>query len=546
MFEPFLRLRARADTSIGRTDGDNSLTYLKSIHCVTWSITIGWASVAQPVAGAIAVATNSFNISQTEIFGQLVSEWMQPAPPVVASGSSCRATLETLRRHGADCVIVVDEARRPVGIVTEHDIAHYISPGVPPSTAIDEVMTRPVRCIGREDYFFHAIARMRRHGIHHMPVVDQCTCLIGMLHFSDALAVAMPRMLDLIDRLTHEESISGLQRVKTAQVELAQTLLNDQVPALEVQALLTHINNDLCRRIVERCVSDMVEKGWGAPPVSFEVLVMGSGGRGESFLAPDQDNGFLLGDYAEERHSTLDAWYIELAERMTCCLDDIGFPLCRGHVMATNPVWRKSLSDWRRQLAFWLRRRSPFTLRLCDIFFDFSPVYGDGELARGLRSFVTKVTQENFQFLEAMYHEQRDHDVALGMFGKLAADSGNEAHKGMIDVKYHALLPLVEAVRLLALKQGVAQTSTLARLAALNRLGTLSQDEHDYLSAGLHQLTALVLRQQIKDFTAGRPISSYVSRADLSQREKDALVRNLQAIRNLRTRVRNIFTASMT
>jgi len=505
---------------------------------------MGSTSEAQATNGTSAVATNSLSVSQIAIFGRLVKEWMQPAPPTVASGSSCRATLETLRKHGTDCVIVVDEGKRPVGIVTEHDVAHHISPGVPPATAIDEAMTQPVHCIGGEEYVFHAIARMRRHGIHHMPVVERRIGVIGMLHFFDALAAAMPRMLDLIDRLTHEESISGLQKVKAAQVELAQTLLDDRVPAPEVLALLTHINNDLCRRIVERCVSDMAEKGWGSPPVPFDVLVMGSGGRGESFLAPDQDNGFLLGDYTEARHPTIDAWYIELAERMTCGLDDVGFAPCRGHVMATNPVWRKSLSDWRRQLRSWLRRRSPFTLRLSDIFFDFSPVYGDGELAEELRSLVTELTRKNFLFLESMYHEQKDHDVALGMFGKLVADSGDQSHKGMIDMKYHALLPLVEAVRLLALQQGVPQTSTLARLAALERLGTLSKDEHDYLSAALHQLTALVLRQQIEDFTAGRPISNHVSRAALSQSEKDALVLHLQAIRNLRARVRNVFSAS--
>jgi signal-transduction protein with cAMP-binding, CBS, and nucleotidyltransferase domain len=33
---------------------------------------------------------------------------------------------------------------------------------------------------------------------------------------------------------------------------------------------------------------------------------------------------------------------------MTGALDAIGFPFCTGEVMATNPVWRKSLSGCRR------------------------------------------------------------------------------------------------------------------------------------------------------------------------------------------------------
>ena len=47
---------------------------------------------------------------------------------------------------------------------------------------------------------------------------------------------------------------------------------------------------------------------------------------------------------------------LPLAVRFTQLLDAIGFPLCLGNVMATNPVWRKRISEWRKQIALWLRR----------------------------------------------------------------------------------------------------------------------------------------------------------------------------------------------
>ena len=39
--------------------------------------------------------------------------------------------------------------------------------------------------------------------------------------------------------------------------------------------------------------------------------------NGESFLFPDQDNGFILDKYPDDRHTSVDAYFIELARRVT-------------------------------------------------------------------------------------------------------------------------------------------------------------------------------------------------------------------------------------
>ena len=65
---------------------------------------------------------------------------------------------------------------------------------------------------------------------------------------------------------------------------------------------------------------------------------------------------------------------------MTKELDDIGFPLCDGYVMATNPLWRKSRSQWRDQLRYWGRKRSVVAVQLSDIFFDFRCGYGVADM----------------------------------------------------------------------------------------------------------------------------------------------------------------------
>jgi signal-transduction protein with cAMP-binding, CBS, and nucleotidyltransferase domain len=289
----------------------------------------------------------------------------------------------------------------------------------------------------------------------------------------------------------------------------------------------------------------MVDGGWGAPPVDFALIIMGSGGRGENYLYPDQDNGFILDDYPDEDHTRIDGWFIELAERMTKMLDAIGFPFCRGHVMATNPLWRKTRSQWREQLLVWGRRRSTITVQLSDIFFDFRAGAGRAAFVDELRADVTAMLKASPAFLMEMEHEATRWGVALGWFGRFVTEKEKPEHKGKINLKHAGTMPLVTNVRLLALKHGVRETGTLKRIRALHEAGVLKDDEQDYMSGGFNLITSLLLRQQIADYKAGAEVGNYVHPKTLSGRERMLLVISLKAIGKFQERVHHEFTGEV-
>ena len=309
--------------------------------------------------------------------------------------------------------------------------------------------------------------------------------------------------------------------------------------------MLTHINNDIYRRVVNLNLAAMAEDGLGEAPVEFSVIVMGSGGRGKNFLHPDQDNGMILDDYDDDRHTEIDGWFIELAERVTRDLDLVGLPLCEGFVMATNPLWRKSLSQWKEQIRLWSHKRNVTTLRLCDIFFDFRSVWGDPAMASDLRHFVTKTAGGNHAFLREMYEDDVDHRVALGWFGRFITEKDERAFKGQLNLKHTGTLPLVEAMRLLSLREGIEAISTLERMNALHEKDVLTDDELDYLTGAYRHISHLLLRQQIEDFKAGKRVSNYVPPKTLTERERDMLVESFKAIRGLREKVRSEFTGDI-
>ncbi|MBT7485244.1 MAG: CBS domain-containing protein, partial [Rhodospirillales bacterium] len=287
--------------------------------------------------------------SQTAIFSKLVRDFMRDSPVVVASGCPVGEAVALLAASENSCVTVINGVGVPVGIVTEADVTDRIAFQIDKLTTIDTVMTSPVAIIEADEYLYHAIARMRRQEIRHMPVVDVGGTVVGALDLHDALAVAGGQLMGQIDSLTRDDSVEGLTQVKAAQVELADQLFADNLSATDIQELLTHINRDIYNRVVEMNLAAMKSEGLGDPPVPFCVIVMGSGGRGENYLFPDQDNGFILDDYPDEHHTEIDGWFIDLAERMVWDLDKVGVPLCNGGVMANNPLWRKPLSQWKEQ-----------------------------------------------------------------------------------------------------------------------------------------------------------------------------------------------------
>ena len=483
--------------------------------------------------------------SQTKIFSQLVRDYLRTNPVIIGQDARVADLIGRMAAEKRSSALITDGNGKLVGIITEQDVVRRIALRCDGHEALADVMTSPAQSIGIDDYLYYAIARMRRFGWRHMPVVDAEGRPMGVIDLPRALAVAGEKVVQAIERLSHEGSLDGLREIKAAQVDLAHDLFADNVPAPEIQALISHVNSDIHRRIIEARLAAMADQGWGEPPVAFALIIMGSGGRGENYLYPDQDNGFILDDYPDEAHDRIDGFFIELAERMTKDLDAVGFPFCRGWVMATNPVWRKTRSQWRAQVGLWGRKRSTIALQYSDIFFDFQGAYGEVGYAEELREAVTHMAKESPAFLSELQQEVARTGVALGWFGRLRTENDDSEHKGKLNLKHSGTMPMVSNLRLLALREGIAETGTRARIDALREAGVLDDDEADYLRGAFRHITGVLLRQQLRDFSTGEPVTNYVAPDALSERERDILVDSLKAIEELGKRVRQDFTGDI-
>lgn len=115
--------------------------------------------------------------------------------------SSIADAARIMRRHHVGSVVVVDDDNggRPVGIITDRDIAiGVVALGLDAETILVEGIMRPgVVCIEESDSLTRAVALMRDQGVRRLPVVDERGRLTGLLAADDLLDLFAAEISDL-------------------------------------------------------------------------------------------------------------------------------------------------------------------------------------------------------------------------------------------------------------------------------------------------------------------------------------------------------------
>jgi signal-transduction protein with cAMP-binding, CBS, and nucleotidyltransferase domain len=124
----------------------------------------------------------------------------------------------------------------------------------------------------------------------------------------------------------------------------------------------------------------------------------------------------------------------------------------------------------------------------------------------------------------------RDWRPPLTIFGGFRKDE-----QGRVDFKKHGLLPIFTGARTLAIKHGVRERSTAARLRAAGAAAAVSPENIESIIGAHHVFLHALLEQQLIDSERGVPLSNAVEIKHLSPSRRrqlhDALgVINLMAL----------------
>ncbi len=443
-------------------------------------------------------------------FQHRVEDIMSAPPAVVEPGTTLRDALRRLTESKVSSVFVSPGTDTDIGILTERDIARAIdSLG---AEALDESVgrfaARPLVTIPASEFLYRANTLMTVGGFRHLGVVSTEGKLIGAVSARDLLRQRAGDAVFLAGEIDHAEAPADLGKVWANLTRIVGGLAADEVDARIIASVVSRELRALTRRAAELAKRDMEAEGFGPPPVPFAVLVLGSGGRGESLLAMDQDNAVV---YASgEPRGPEDRWFAGLGRRLADILDGAGVSYCKGGVMARNPEWRADLDRWRAKVGGWIGRSQPEDVLNCDIFFDSVPVYGDTALGDRLHREALGMAANARAFQVALRANAVDFTSALGLFGRL------RLKKGRLDAKRHGIMPIFSAARILAIQHGIRDRSTPARLNAAGAIDENSREAISNLVEAHRILLDEILAQQIRDIGRGIPHGNSVAPKEMS------------------------------
>jgi CBS domain-containing protein len=427
-----------------------------------------------------------------------------------------------------------------VGVITERDVLRAVGRGggAALDRPVSELASKPLAAVPEEAFLYRAIGRMARLKIRHLAVVDDANRLVGALSQRDLLKMRAEEAISLGDEIDTADGEAELAAAWSKLPVVAASLVHEGVPAHDVAGVISRELGALTRRAAQLSEAAMRGNGKGEPPCPYAVLVLGSGGRGESLLAADQDNAIVFADGAPGEAN--DQWFEAFATHMAQFLNAAGLPSCKGGVMAKNPAWRGSLDTWRHRIEGWVHRSKPEDLLAVDIFFDLRAVHGDVELARTLTETAYELGSSARDFAKLLAETAGDHKPPLTFLGGIKADDGR------VDLKVGALLPIVSTARVLAIRHHVIARATADRIGAIRDKGLGAGDDLSRLIEVHRLVLHHVLNQQLDDVEHGVPLSAKIAVKRLTRPEADDLKTALGRLSHLSTMTKDLLFADAT
>jgi CBS domain-containing protein len=108
---------------------------------------------------------------------------------VAEVGETVLSVAERMRQRTVGCVVVLNDAQEPIGILTDRDlVVRVLADGKDPfATRVEEVMTKGPRTASEGTAIEEALGLMRSGAFRRLPVVDRKGKLIGILTLDDLL-----------------------------------------------------------------------------------------------------------------------------------------------------------------------------------------------------------------------------------------------------------------------------------------------------------------------------------------------------------------------
>lgn len=422
------------------------------------------------------------------------------------------AAQEMVRLHRSSALVMDGDTL--VGIVTDRDMTkRVVAEGLDISLPVSSVMTEMPVAIDSEAPLIRAVEQMMQHNVRSLPVLENGK-VAGVMTATSLVQKSQIQAVYLISRIYRQESIADLKILAVQRQSVYETLVENGVHPRTVLQMMTLIADAFNKRLLQ-----LGERELGSPPCDYAWIVAGSHARNEMHCLSDQDSGIVLGCEPDEHQRR---YFQALAEFVCNGMDECGYPLCTGHMMATHSKWCNSLQGWQSHYREWVMQPEAESLLNISVFLDTRFLYGNEKLAEMLRATVQQYTRDNRRFLAVLVANSLRVNPPLGMFRQfvLAKDGEN---RNVFNIKKQAINLLVELARIYALAANSGETGTEERLDAAAAAGVISEESRKELTEAFHFICQVRFHHQRSAIGRGEVASNNIVPAWLTQFERNHL-----------------------
>jgi CBS domain-containing protein len=438
-----------------------------------------------------------------------------------------------MARARTSCYFVLgDDEHSIVGYVTDITLRDKVVAGLgdarlPISTYLDA----PTREVSADSFVYEALLLMFRNKTRYL-LVARGGEYLGFISRNKLLAEQAQSPFLFIQGV--KQAVSGRElKLRWQKVpDIVFQLLDRGVKPEIVNQVITTVADTIALKVIETVIQEM-----GPPPAKFVFVVLGSEGRQEQTLLTDQDNAIIYEDKANEHREEVRAYFLAFAEQVSDRLNGIGFSFCDGGLMAKNPKWTHSLSHWKRNYQGWLRESNPENVMRFAAFFDIRYLYGEADILDELRDFLDQELQKPLErFLHYMATNALQYQPPLTFFNNIRTFAVGDQQ--VVNLK-RVMSPIVDLVRVFALKNRVFATNTGQRLGALRQLDVFSEKEYQELVQAYYYLMGMRLKKQATQMMHAKlPPDNYLDPKTLTKVERVTLKEIFKVIEDFQLKIK--------
>lgn len=462
-----------------------------------------------------------------------LSAILSKAPVTATPETPIRQVIETMVAGHIGSMVVVDAEAQPVGIFTQSDaLKRILLPGISLDRPIADVMSSRPHALSEHAHVYDAALAMAMHSVRHVLVTDEAGTLKGVVSERDLFTLQRVGLRQIRQSIEGAQDIDVLKQAGTDVRQLALNMLAQGVGAEQLTQFISALNDTVTRRVLQINLAKHDLYG-----IEWAWLAFGSEGRDEQTFSTDQDNGIIYTCTDIQNREELELRLLEFAQDVNRDLDAVGFPFCKGNIMASNPELCLTLEAWEEKFDHWIRVPEPQALLNASIFFDFRALYGATHLADRLRVSLLRMAKSNPLFLRMMAANALSVQPPLGKIRDFITDL-NAEHPGCVDLKTYGARLFIDAARIFALATGVHNTNTVQRIKLSSQRMGVAAEEAAAIVEGFNYIQLLRLRHQHFEEEHGRPGDNFVNPDQLNELDRRILKESFRQSRKLQQRLK--------